>query len=172
MEKDTIPILPPGLTAGKKTNSEMMDQLMQATFKSENGNRQSEVSTEAFGNAREPGFMNETTYTALAGPPTPMGEPHPGERRTSKPVIQWLDGVKTPRQSGAPTIKTSRSSFVPGPVPALPKAPAGWQPQQPDSLPVGRPPQQPQFLPPQPAFQQPPRYTTTTTTSGSDVWYG
>ncbi|KAK4449199.1 hypothetical protein QBC34DRAFT_93165 [Podospora aff. communis PSN243] len=95
MEKDTAPIM----ADSKKTNSEMMDHLMQATFKAEGGyNRDSEAGTfgekggmATFGEKGGPGFMNETTYTALAGPPTPAVVPNgPG-----KPVAQWLDNVKT-----------------------------------------------------------------------------
>lgn len=185
MEKDTAPILPPTMAIDKKTNSEMMDALMQATYKAEGGySRDSAprapgqggaVGVATFGEKGGPGFMNETTYTALAGPPTPAV----GANGAGKPLYQWLDGVKTPRQSGAPPIRSGTdwpvSEYASGPppaqpTPALPKATAPWQQ---DQVPVGRPPM-PDFLPPQPAFQRDPRYTTTTTTSSqsSDVRWG
>jgi hypothetical protein len=178
MEKDTAPIM----AESKKTNSEMMDHLMQATFKAEGGyNRDSEAGTfgekggmATFGEKGGPGFMNETTYTALAGPPTPAVVPNgPG-----KPVTQWLDNVKTPHQSVAPPIRSNWpvSEYASGPPPAQPtpkqaRPPAPWQQ---NDLPVGRPPL-PDFLPPQPAFQRDTRYTTTTTTTStesSDVRWG
>jgi len=177
MERDTAPILaPPNMAHNdKKTNSEMMDALMQATFKAEGGyNRDSEAGT--FGKNGGPGFMNETTYTALAGPPTPAVAPNgPG-----KPVSKWLDGVRTPHQSGAPTIRTDWpvSEYASGPPPGQPTPGPGQTrpvaPWQQDDLAVGRPPM-PDFLPPQPAFQRDPRYTTTTTTTStesSDVRWG
>lgn len=171
MERDTAPILaPPMVGINKKTNSEMMNDLMQAAYKAEGGySRDSEAGTfgkkdgnVAFGEKGGPGFMNETTYTALAGPPTPAPK---------GPVGNWLSGVKTPHQSGAPPIRDNWpvSEYASGPPPAqptpsLPKQAAPWQQQE---VPVGRPPM-PDFLPPQPAFQRDPRYTTTTTTTSSD----
>jgi len=185
MEKDTAPILPPKMPSDKKTNSEMMDALMQATFKTEGGygrDSASGASAESgpvgvatFGEKGGPGFMNETTYTALAGPPTPAIPANGAE----KPLYQWLDSVKTPRQSRAPPIRSGTdwpvSEYASGPppaqpTPALPQAAAPWQQGQ---VPVGRPPM-PDFLPPQPTFQRDPRYTTTTATSSqsSDVRWG
>ncbi|KAK0656269.1 hypothetical protein B0T16DRAFT_451863 [Cercophora newfieldiana] len=176
MERDTAAILsPPTFALSKKTNSEMMDDLMQATYKAEGGyTRDSKSEAGTFGNKAGnmtfgekggPGFMNESTYTALAGPPTPAAAP-------SGPVGNWLSGVKTPHQSGAPPIRDNWpvSEYGSGPPPAqptpsLPKAGAPWQQGE---LPVGRPPM-PDFLPPQPAFQRDPRYTTTTTTTSTDT---
>lgn len=175
-EKDTIPILPPPPIGTKKTNSEMMDDLMQATFKAENGavdarNPQPGVPA-AYG--QRPGFMNETTYTALAGPPTPVAAPRPPVERRSKPVIQWLDNVRTPSQ--APV--TPGSANWPGPdYPPMPPPPAqarGPQGPSQQGVPVGRPPAD-QFMPPQPPFQKDQRYTqttTTTSTTSSNAWYG
>ncbi|KAK5656377.1 hypothetical protein OQA88_4758 [Cercophora sp. LCS_1] len=175
-EKDTIPILPPPSLGAKKTNSEMMDDLMQATFKAENGGMDSRPGSYGQMAQPQPDFMNETTYTALAGPPTPVAVPRPGDRR-SKPVIQWLDNVRTPSQ--APS--TPGSTIWPAPdYPPMPPPPAQargppdpfQQAQQ--GIPVGRPPAD-QFMPPAPPFRNDQRYTqttTTTATSSSEVWYG
>ncbi|KAK1758679.1 hypothetical protein QBC47DRAFT_148715 [Echria macrotheca] len=164
MEKDTIPILPPPSLGEKKTNSEMMDHLMQATFRAENGGRDSGPNAQPV--PFQPGFLDETAYTALAGPPTPMMAPPPGGK--PKPVIQWLDNVKTPRQSGVTRWPSADAPPIP------PTKPGPMPPWQAD--PPSRPPM-PQFKPPQPAFRNEAnaRYTATTnttTTTGSDVWYG
>jgi len=178
-DPDMIPILPPPNTyqEPKKTNSEMMDRLMQATFKAENGDRSTQGSFPDISNravasddasqramdnvgpgfvqqARGPGFMDETAYTALAGPPTPA---------PTKPVQRWLEDVKTPRSSVG----------VKWPVSAVPPMPTMQVPFQSDEMPVGKP-RDEQFLPPQPAYAaNNPRYTTTTTTSSSteDFWF-
>lgn len=182
-DPDMIPILPPPNTyqEPKKTNSEMMDKLMQATFKAENGDRSTQgtfpnISNQAVASdatsqramdnvgpgfvqqggaqqARGPGFMDETAYTALAGPPTPA---------PTKPVQRWLEDVKTPRSSVG----------VKWPVSAVPQMPTMQVPFQSEDVPVGKP-RDDQFLPPQPAYAANNRYTTTTTTSSSteDFWF-
>ncbi|KAK1837080.1 hypothetical protein QBC39DRAFT_2910 [Podospora conica] len=184
-DPDMIPILPPPNTfqQPKKTNSEMMDGLMQATYRAENGDRSTQgtfpnISNQAMASdaasqramdnvgpgfvqqggvqqARGPGFMDETAYTALAGPPTPV---------PTKPVQRWLEDVKTPR-----------SSFggVKWPVSAVPKMPTMQVPFQSEEVPVGKP-RDEQFLPPQPSYAaNNPRYTTTTATTSSteDFWF-
>lgn len=176
MEKDTIPILPPPSFGTKKTNSEMMDHLMQATYRTESGTydpetgtfgqnagAQNETSTPALApDPYRPGFLDEKAYTALAGPPTPMNKP--------KPVLQWLDNIKTPRQSG---VVRWPSTDAP-PIPPSSTQSTMQDPPQVAPQPFNKPPI-PNFLPPEPAFKNEARYTTTTTTtttSGSSAWYG
>ncbi|KAK0632188.1 hypothetical protein B0T14DRAFT_503534 [Immersiella caudata] len=178
LRSKTLSRLPRQRKFSLKGDDKLIFATVQATFKAEGGyNRDSEAGTfgekggasvtATFGEKGGPGFMNETTYTALAGPPTPAVVPNgPG-----KPVAQWLDNVKTPHQSGAPPIRSNWpvSEYASGPPPAqaTPKLPQPSAPWQQDALPVGRPPL-PDFLPPQPAFQRDPRYTTTTTTTSTE----
>ena len=188
-DPDVIPILPPPNTfqqEPKKTDSEMMNMLMKATFKAENGDRSTQgtfpnISNQAVASSdsgfsqravdnvgpgfvqqgavpvqRAPGFMDETAYTALAGPPTPA---------PTKPVQRWLEDVKTPRSSVGQVP-------VQWPVSAVPQMPTMQVPFQAEEMPVGKP-REDQFLPPAPVYAQNNRYTTTTTTSSSteDFWF-
>lgn len=177
MEKDTIPILPPPSYGSKKTNSEMMDQLMQATYRTESGTYDPETGT--FGqkggaqneplavapspDPHRPGFLDEKAYTALAGPPTPMNKP--------KPVLQWLDNIKTPRQSGVVRWPSTDAPPIP---PSSTQSIAQDSRQAAAPQPFSKPPI-PNFLPPEPAFRNEARYTATTnttTTTGTSAWYG
>jgi hypothetical protein len=88
-------------------------------------------------------FMDEKAYAALAGPPTPASPQR-------KPVMRWLDGVKTPTQPNGPEIP---------PTPAMPQSatmPSGG----------GR-----AVEPPKPAYYG--RDTMTTDTTNTSVrWFG
>jgi hypothetical protein len=175
---DTIPILPPPTLGAKKTNSEMLDDLMQATYKSEQQGVDPPADAGTFGpsgypdekaggygksSTRQPGFMDEEAYVALAGPPTPSV----GDRR-SKPVLRWLDDTKTPRQSEVPNsaqqVQFSNATAMSGPP--LPALPVPWR-QDPT------PRQGPPLMPPEPAYRNNNRYTAaTTTTQSSAAWFG
>ena len=88
-------------------------------------------------------FMDEKAYAALAGPPTPA--------TAQKPVMRWLDGVKTPTQPNGPEIP---------PTPAMPHNSA--------TMPSGG---ARGLQPPKPAYYG--RDTMTTETTNTDVrWYG
>lgn len=158
---DTIPILPPPSEGSKKTNSEMLDTLMQATYKAESGMDRPEQPSDSDTFGRPANFMDERAYTALAGPPTPAADGR-------KPVIQWLDNTKTPRQSEVPPSARWPNNAPAGPPPQMPPMPAAWK-QDPT------PRNAPMLQPPQPAFRNDNRNTaatTTTTTSASSAWFG
>lgn len=170
--RTTVASTPPPLPVPKfnpKTNSEMIDDLVQASYAAENGNppdhthnhnRQSDLESQSTTHwPPSPGsFINEKAYNALEGPWPPYAPPTPAKlKRSSKPpaVTRWLDGILTPRQSV--TLKTI-------PLPQGTMQGTKWQ----ESVLPGLPP------PPVPAFAkgQNPRNTTATEvteTSGSSV---
>lgn len=154
-------LVPPAFPAGNgKTNTKIMDDLMKAAYDAENGNDR-EYSG-AFGPDKkyppqlpppqQAAFMDEKAYVALAGQLTP--------RTPKKPVSQWLDNVKTPRQSQGPAFPPS-PSFPPD-------ADMAPIPNNPDAIPgtiTG-----PRLQPPRPVYG---RDTMTTDTTNTSVrWYG
>ncbi|AEO54591.1 hypothetical protein MYCTH_2297305 [Thermothelomyces thermophilus ATCC 42464] len=115
-----------------KTNTQIMDDLMKAAYAADNGKndmagayappaepklppqqfqkqqqqQQSHQQQQPYQEQRHQEvnvYMDEKAYMALAGPPTPGS--------TMKPVMQWLEGVKTPTQPNGPEIP---------PTPAMP----------------------------------------------------
>ncbi|KAL2168362.1 hypothetical protein VTG60DRAFT_7340 [Thermothelomyces hinnuleus] len=123
----------PGRVGGPnaaKTNSQIMDDLMKAAYAADNGKNdmagayappaEPKLPPQQFQQQQQQSYqqqqpyqeqryqevnvyMDEKAYMALAGPPTP--------RSNMKPVMQWLEGVKTPTQPNGPEIP---------PTPAMP----------------------------------------------------
>ncbi|KAM7216582.1 hypothetical protein V8F06_007993 [Rhypophila decipiens] len=119
------PVLaPPQLPfANKKTNSEMVDQLMQAAYAAESGGNYNDLESragywdeksQAGAPVPHPTQVNETTYKALFGngpnspmPPTAPAMPFVGKPSNQgrpltnggNPMMRWLDATATPRQS-------------------------------------------------------------------------
>lgn len=124
-----------GIHDSSKTNTKIMDNLMTAAYAADNGR-----------NDMEGTFMDEKAYAALAGPPTPQG---------SKPVVEWLDDVRSPTQPDGPEMP---------PPPEVPPSATLPRPGLPISS--GRIP-----APPRPAYYG--RDTMTTDTTNTSVrWYG
>jgi hypothetical protein len=92
-------------------------------------------------------FMDEKAYAALAGAPTPGSPALP-----IKPVMRWLDGVKTPTQPDGPEIPPMpdmRASAT-----SMPRLTGGGLPEPPGTAYFGR------------------DTMTTDTTNSSVRWYG
>lgn len=167
-----------------KTNSEMLDELVQATYAAEGGagtgaekssRRLTDLESQSPpspGSFLDENFINEKSYAKLEGPwplrhpPNGKGKGIAAAPKTPGPVARWLDGILTPRQS------------IAVPPPTLP--PGGqmatkWQPAPP--LPVAKPSEFTGLPPleiPRPAFgkgsARDTRMTETTTTGSSVVW--
>jgi hypothetical protein len=167
----------PGKVGGQnqaKTNTQILDDLMKAAYAADNGgtndmegayyapaaapklpspppqlpplhqHQPRQSPSEANHDHEVEVFMDEKAYAALERPPTP-GEP-------KKPVIKWLNEVKTPTQPNGPEIP---------PTPEMP--PSATMPRLTYG---GRVPE-----PPKPAYYG--RDTMTTDTTGTSVrWYG
>lgn len=146
----------PGHVAGHnpaKTNTQIMDDLMKAAYANDSGMNDMEgayapavpkLPPQLPAHPQAGAFMDEKAYAALAGPPTP-GTP-------KKPVMKWLDEVKTPTQPNGPEIP---------PTPDMP--PSATMPRL---MPGGRLPD-----PPRPAYYG--RDTMTTDTTNTSVrWFG
>ncbi|GAB1311565.1 hypothetical protein MFIFM68171_01775 [Madurella fahalii] len=124
-----------GIHDPTKTNTKIMDELMTAAYAA-GGDR----------NDMEGAFLDEKAYAALGGSLTPQ---------TSKPVVEWLDDVKSPTQPNGPEIP---------PSPSVPPSATLPRPGLPMSS--GRIPE-----PPGPAYYG--RDTMTTDTTNTSVrWYG
>jgi len=162
-----------------KTNSEMMNGLMRAAYRAEDGGRltmssaalQSERNSSVFfakpvpiGNAPAAPQMDEKAYTMLQGaPPSPFVT-------AAGPVSKWLNGVAPGLGKTQHSQSPSRGQSDLPPLPPL--TPGGARrvsagPSQPPPLP-----------PPEPAFYgNTNRYTATTnitdtTTTSTAKWYG
>jgi hypothetical protein len=163
-----------------KTNSEMLDELVQASYAAEVGagiaaeksrRRLTDLESQSPpspGSFLDENFMNEKSYAKLEGS-WPFRNPAKGSAaapRTPGPVARWLDGILTPRQS----IAASPPALVP-----RGRMTTKWQPDPP--LPVAKP-QVSEGLParnkPTPAFAKgstrDTRITQTTTSVSSVVW--
>ncbi|KAK4207307.1 hypothetical protein QBC37DRAFT_98773 [Rhypophila decipiens] len=117
-------LAPPQLPfANKKTNSEMVDQLMQAAYAAESGGNYNDLESragywdeksQAGAPVPHPTQVNEKTYKALFGngpnspmPPTAPTMPFVGKPSNQgrpltnggNPMMRWLDATATPRQS-------------------------------------------------------------------------
>ncbi|KAL2133868.1 hypothetical protein VTI74DRAFT_1540 [Chaetomium olivicolor] len=147
-----------GAPAPVKTNTQIMDDLMKAAYAVDGGESISDVLAPAPTVPRLPPqlpppqqqnvFIDEKAYAALAGPPTP-GEP-------KKPVMKWLNEVKTPTQPNGPEIPPTPEMPSSATMPRLPNESRGG----------GRVPE-----PPGPAYFG--RDTMTTDTTNTSVrWYG
>jgi hypothetical protein len=164
-----------------KTNSEMVDELVQASYAAEGGyipteksrrhqTRDLESQPPSPGSFLDENFLNEKSYAKLEGPwpfrkgAAPKASAAVGPK-TPGPVARWLDGIRTPRQSTATAIP-------PALVPGMGQMATRWQPEPP--LPGSKP----QVVggiaplqPPAPAFAKgsarDTRMTETTTTSSS-----
>lgn len=109
------PIVPPPIlpVANKKTNSEMVDALMQAAYATESGGNYNDLESRVGyldEKAPVPAQINEKTYKALFGngpnsplPPMPQMPVANGQGRSlttaNNPMARWLDDTVTPRQS-------------------------------------------------------------------------
>ncbi len=91
-------------------------------------------------------FMDEKAYAALAGAPTPATLALP-----VKPVMRWLDGVKTPTQPDGPEIPPTPDMRASA---AMPMMSGGRVPEPPKTAYFGR------------------DTMTTDTTNTSVRWYG
>ena len=145
----------PGRVGGQnaaKTNTQIMDDLMKAAYNAENGMNDMESGTWP-AVAKEPpqiaaekqgsAFMDEKAYAALAGPGAP--------KTPVKPVMRWLDDVRTPTQPNGPEIPPTpdmRGSL------GLPMMSGGRVPEAPKTAYFGR------------------DTMTTDTTNTSVRWYG
>ena len=174
-----------------KTNSEILDELVQASYAAEDGNnnfvlpaekarhrRSSDLESQSPpspGTFLDENFLNEKSYAKLEGP-WPFNSSSPAATRVKKNplpppktpglVARWLDGILTPRQS----VVAVPPVLVPGGGQMSTK----WQPEPP--LPVAGGGQASGVLKsPAPAFakgaKRDTRMTeTTTTVSSSIVW--
>lgn len=96
-------------------------------------------------------FMDEKAYAALAGPPTPRVS------KEKKPVMKWLDEVKTPTQPNGPEMPLTPELPPSATLPRMPAGGPGGDGRVPD--------------PPRPAYYG--RDTMTTDTTNTSVrWYG
>jgi len=98
----------PGRVGGHnaaKTNTQIMDDLMKAAYATENGTNDMESGMWPAASKEPPqlpagkqtsAFMDEKAYAALAGPGAPA--------TPVKPVMRWLDDVRTPTQPNGPEI--------------------------------------------------------------------
>ncbi|KAM7201712.1 hypothetical protein V8F33_003261 [Rhypophila sp. PSN 637] len=115
------PALPPPQLpfANKKTNSEMVDDLMRAAYAAESGGNYNDLESRAGywdekSQAGAPAQVNEKTYKALFGngpnspmPPTAPTMPFVGKPNNQgrpltnggNPMKRWLDATATPRQT-------------------------------------------------------------------------
>ncbi|KAJ4302509.1 Sir2 histone deacetylase Hst2 [Collariella sp. IMI 366227] len=130
-----------------------MDDLMRAAYRVDGGGSITGIVTPAALRLPpqpppEDPFMDEKAYAALAGPPTPWGP--------KKPVLNWLDGVKTPVQPNGPEIPLT---------PEIP--PSATMPLRlpSDSTGRGRLPE-----PPKPAYYGRDTMTTETTNTTGRAW--
>ncbi|KAK3897843.1 hypothetical protein C8A05DRAFT_38580 [Staphylotrichum tortipilum] len=170
----------PGRVAGNsqvKTNTQIMDELMKAAYATDNGFNdmeggyaplsaskqhplqqqpplQSMISAAPQLPARQQAssfFMDEKAYAALAGPLTPR------ESKQKKPVMKWLDEVKTPTQPNGPEMPPTPELPPSATLPRMPAGGPGGDSRIPD--------------PPRPAYYG--RDTMTTDTTNTSVrWYG
>ena len=145
----------PGKVGGHnpaKTNTQIMDDLMKAAYGAENGTNDMESGVWPAASKDPPqlpagkqtsAFMDEKAYAALAGPGAP---PTP-----AKPVMRWLDDVRTPTQPNGPEIPPTPD--MRGSV-GLPMMSGGGVPEPPKTAYFGR------------------DTMTTDTTNTSVRWYG
>ncbi|KAK4156774.1 hypothetical protein C8A00DRAFT_12350 [Chaetomidium leptoderma] len=139
-----------------KTNIQIMDDLMKAAYAADNGTNSMEgayapalpkLPPQLPQHQQTRVFLDEKAYFALAGPDAPA--------TPKKPVMRWLDDVRTPTQPNGPEIP---------PSPAMP--PSATMPRMVPGGGGGRVPD-----PPQPAYFG--RDTMTTDTTNTSVrWYG
>ncbi|KAH6854820.1 hypothetical protein B0I37DRAFT_363108 [Chaetomium sp. MPI-CAGE-AT-0009] len=148
----------PGRVGGQnaaKTNTQIMDDLMKAAYAANNGGNDMESAYAPPPKQQTANlFMDEKAYMTLAGPPTPAPAPPPippsPTPTAQKPVMRWLDEVRTPTQPNGPEIP---------PTPLMP--PSATMPSA-----GGR-----AVDPPKPAYYG--RDTMTTDTTATSVrWYG
>lgn len=146
------PLQPPNMpAANKKTNSEMVDDLMRAAYAAESGGNYNDVESQAGGYygekapASNQNYLDEKAYAALQGGkgpysplPPPMskttvpesksynnqGRPLTNET-TRNPLTRWLDATVTPHQSrfGPPTTAGLPPDQPPSPWPMMPPPP-------------------------------------------------
>ncbi|OIW34689.1 hypothetical protein CONLIGDRAFT_675654 [Coniochaeta ligniaria NRRL 30616] len=171
-----------------KTDSEMLDELVQATYAAEGGAGMTDEksrrrltddlesqSPPSPGSFLDENFIDAKSYAKLEGP-WPLRNPAKvsagaaaaaAAPKTPGPVARWLDGILTPRQSTA-------AAPPPALVPGGGQMTTRWQPEPP--LPVAKPQGSswPPLEKPTPAFakgsSRDRRMTQTTTTSSSVVW--
>lgn len=104
------PVIPaPHLpVANKKTNSEMVDELMRAAYAAESGGNYNDLESRAGyldEKAPVPAQVNEQTYKALFGngpnSPMPPAVNNQGRRPANggNGMMRWLDGTVTPHES-------------------------------------------------------------------------
>lgn len=141
------PLPPPNMpAANKKTNSEMVNDLMRAAYALESGQNYNDVESRAGGYydekapAQTQSYLDEKAYAALQGgkgPYSPLPPPMPKMATTLNPkndqgrpltngtainpLTRWLDGTVTPHQSsyGPPTTAGLPPDQPPSPWPMM-----------------------------------------------------
>lgn len=146
------PLPPPNMpAANKKTNSEMVDDLVRAAYAAESGTNYNDVESRVGGYydekapAPNQSYLDEKAYAALQGgkgpysplpPPMPkmailQVDPREDQGRpltngtTGHPLTRWLDATVTPHQSrfGPPTTAGLPPDQPPSPWPMMPPPP-------------------------------------------------
>jgi len=142
-----VPPLPPAMlrAENKKTNSEMVDDLMRAAYAAESGENYNDLESRAGGYydekaaAPNQNYLDEKAYAALQGgkgpysplpPPTPKVAPVQTKKNqgrpltngtTTNPMTRWLDATVTPHQS-----KFGPPPSTAGLPPDQPPSPSPW----------------------------------------------